>query len=60
VFAVGDWVIYRPYPGAPAEDGEILRFSDDPSLAFVLYAGDRSAKATRLADLTHGVPGVTP
>lgn len=51
-FKPGDWVVYRPHPNAPAEDGEVIEVRGD--LVMVLYGGDRTAKATRPADLTHG------
>lgn len=47
--AIGAGVVYRPFAGAPAEDGEIVRVSD--SMVFVLYVGDRTPKATRPEDL---------
>lgn len=47
---VGRGVVYRPHPGAPAEDGTIIRVGD--SLVFVLYVGDRNPKGTRPADLS--------
>jgi hypothetical protein len=49
---IGSGVVYKPRPGTydSAEDGEIVRVSD--SYVFVLYVGDRSAKATRPEDLT--------
>lgn len=46
---VGDPVVYRPYDGAPAEDGVVTGLSNDPSLAFVKYAGqhpDAAGQAT--------------
>lgn len=42
-------VIYRPYPGAPGEDGTVVRCSD--TYAFVLFVGDRTPKACRPGDL---------
>ena len=36
-FQVGDGVVYRPYEGAQAEDGVVVRLSSDPSLVFVRY-----------------------
>lgn len=45
----GDWVVYRPYPGAPAEDGEVTEIRGD--LVMVRYRGDVTAKATRPSDL---------
>ncbi len=42
-FAPGDAVVYRPHPGAQAEDGEVVRTND--SYVFVLFVGDRAAKA---------------
>lgn len=47
---VGAEVRYHPYPGARSEVGEIVAVND--SLVFVLYLGDRTAKATRPEDLT--------
>ena len=47
--SVGDWVVYRPYPGGPAEDGEVTEIRDD--LVLVRYRGDVTAKATRPGDL---------
>lgn len=52
----GDSVVYRPHPGAPAEDGVVVRMSDDPSLAFVRYRGSETPMATRVADLTRAAP----
>lgn len=52
---VGRWVIYRPHPDAPAEDGEIVRVTATGTV-FVLYRGDKTPKATRPADLTPGAP----
>lgn len=46
---IGAGVIYRPYPGAPAEDGEITSVS--ASYVFVQFTGDRHRKACRPADL---------
>lgn len=51
--AIGDWVIYRPYPGAPAEDGEVTEVRS-AGLVLVRYRGDRTAKATYVRDLTPG------
>lgn len=50
---VGDWVIYRPHPDAPAEDGQVTAVLDG-GMVRVLYRGDWTAKATRVADLTPG------
>lgn len=47
---VGDGVVYRPYPGAPAEDGTVTELRSG-GLVLVLYVGDRTAKATRITDL---------
>lgn len=46
---IGTGVVYRPYPGAPGEDGEIVRVND--AYVFVLFVGDRSPKAVRADDL---------
>lgn len=51
--AVGDWVTYRPHPGAAGEDGEVTDMIGD-DMAFVRYHGDRTAKATYLHDLSPG------
>ena len=51
-FAVGDPVVYRPYPGAPGEDGVVSGFSADTSLVFVRYVGQHptaAGKATPVA-----------
>jgi hypothetical protein len=47
--AIGAGVVYRPDHG-DAEDGTIVRVTDFHVL--VLYAGDRTPKATRPEDLT--------
>jgi len=47
--AVGAGVVYRPSHG-PAEDGTIVSVND--RYVMVLYAGDRTAKATRAEDLS--------
>lgn len=47
---VGAGVVYQPHPDAPREDGTIVRVTDFH--VFVLYAGDRTPKATRAEDLT--------
>jgi DNA polymerase-3 subunit epsilon len=47
----GQEVLYRAHPDAQPEAGVITRFGRD-DIAFVLYAGDATAKATRLDDLT--------
>ena len=41
---IGDGVIYRPYPGARTEDGQIVRVNT--RWVFVLYRGDATPKAT--------------
>ena len=41
---IGAGVVYRPHPDAPAEDGTITSVNDQ--YVFVLYAGDRTPKAT--------------
>lgn len=46
---VGAAVVYQPYPGARAEDGDIV--SVGTGLVFVLYVGDRTPKGTRAEDL---------
>ena len=46
---VGAGVVYRPH-GAPAEDGVITSVND--RYVFVLYAGDRTPKATPAEALT--------
>lgn len=52
----GQEVLYHAHPGAASEDGVITRFGRD-GVAFVLYDGDLTPKATRLDDLT---PRVAP
>lgn len=47
----GRWVIYQPYPGAPTQDGTVVRVTKT-GLVFVLYRGDTTAKATHPDDLT--------
>ena len=42
-FKVGDAVVYRPYDGAPAEDGVVTKLSNDPSLVFVRYSRQHPA-----------------
>lgn len=51
---VGDWVVYRPHPGAPAEDGEVVEIRDN-GIVMVRYRGDITAKATRIEDLNYGM-----
>lgn len=46
---IGRGVIYESYPGGPLEDGDITFVND--KYVFVLYVGDRKAKATRPEDL---------
>lgn len=46
---IGSGVVYRPYPGAQAEDGEITSAND--SYVFVRFVGDRQSKACRAEDL---------
>lgn len=46
---IGAGVVYHPGHGAP-EDGEIVRVSD--LYVFVLFAGDRTPKATPPGALT--------
>lgn len=45
----GDAVIYRPHPGAPAEDGNITAVNG--TYVFVRFVGDRQSKACRPEDL---------
>lgn len=40
---IGAGVIYRPYPGAQAEDGNITGVSS--AYVFVHFTGDRASKA---------------
>ena len=56
--SVGAGVVYRPYPGAPAEDGTIVSVND--TYVMVLYVGDRTPKATRAADLSLLSGGARP
>lgn len=53
---IGAGVVYNPRPGTydSAEDGEITAVND--RYVFVLYVGDRSAKATLPEDLTLLMP----
>jgi hypothetical protein len=44
-FEPGDGVVYRSCPGGPAEDGTVVRWNDKRTLVFVLFVGDRTAKA---------------
>lgn len=56
VFYVGDAVVYRPYPGGPAEDGVVTGFNADCSLVFVRYRDQHpgaAGKATPLSMLEH-------
>jgi hypothetical protein len=46
---IGAGVVYRPYPSASAEDGDITSVND--SYVFVRFVGDRQAKACRAEDL---------
>lgn len=48
-FHEGQAVVYRAYPGAPAEDGTVIRSND--RYVFVLYRGDATAKATNPTNL---------
>jgi hypothetical protein len=53
-FPVGCGVVYTPYPGAPAEDGQVTGWSKDPSLVFVKYRGGHPSapsQATSVTDL---------
>ena len=48
----GQSVVYRAHPDAKAEDGRVVRLDDrQPALAYVLYRGDSTAKATYITDL---------
>lgn len=47
---IGAGVVYRPYPGAQAEDGAIIRVS--ARYVFVHYRGDTGPKATAAECLT--------
>lgn len=53
-FTKDDWVVYRPHPDAPAEDGRVYSVSEE--YVFVLYKGDTIPKATRPSDLEFGCP----
>lgn len=53
-FKEGDWVVYRPFPGAPAEDGRVVGVVD--RYVHVLYKGDTTPKATDPSDLEFGCP----
>ena len=55
-FAPDDGVVYRPYPGAPGEDGTVVRWNDSGTMVFVLFVGDRTPKECRPEDLER--PGV--
>lgn len=49
---VGAGVVYRAHAGARPEDGRITSVhAIDTGIVHVLYAGDGTAKATRLVDL---------
>lgn len=50
---IGQWVVYQAHEQAPREDGQVVRY-DGGALAFVLYRGDSTPKATYLTDLTPG------
>lgn len=52
VFAPGDGVVYRSHPGAVAEDGTVVRWNDSRTFVFVLFVGDRHAKACAPSMLT--------
>lgn len=55
-FNVGDAVVYRPYPGAVAEDGVVTGISPDSPLVFVRYRNQHPGargKATHETHLTH-------
>ena len=47
---IGSGVVYRSHLDAPAEDGTITSVND--RYVFVLYAGDRTPKATPAEALT--------
>jgi hypothetical protein len=51
-FPVGAGVVYRPHPSARAEDGTVVGANGPACLVYVLYAGDRTAKATPAEALT--------
>lgn len=54
---IGEWVVYGGrYPGQRREDGEVTEVIND-EMVRVRYAGDRTSKATYIADLE---PGRTP
>lgn len=48
----GQSVVYRAHPEARAEDGRVVRLGERPDIVFVLYRGDSTPKATRVADLS--------
>lgn len=49
---VGVAVVYRAHPDARPEDGQITStHALDRGIVHVLYAGDTTAKATRLVDI---------
>lgn len=51
----GVWVVYTAYPGADSEDGTIVSVKAlERGIVHVLYRGDTTPKATRLADLRLG------
>lgn len=50
---IGQWVVYQAHEHAPREDGQVVRY-DGAELAFVLYRGDVTPKATYITDLTAG------
>ena len=52
---IGAGVVYRPHPDAPAEDGTITSVNE--RYVFVLYAGDRTPKATPAEALSFLVGG---
>ena len=52
---IGQWVVYRPYPGAPAEDGEVVGIRG--TMVMVRYGwSSTSVKATPPDLLTPGNP----
>ena len=49
---IGRGVVYRGYPDSDPEDGQIVSVHAlDTGMLHVLYRGDSTPKATRLADL---------
>lgn len=55
---VDQWVIYTPYPGADSEDGRVVSLAArERGIAYVLYRGDTTPKATYIKDLVAGQIG---